>query len=156
MSDDESVTLLKEIATVTPREGTDFVDITVKTFPKEKAIRLANAIAEVGVERGAAIQKTRAKRALEALDEELSDQETRMLEFKKTLDSLPSDYPLPRGLGIAGAVSKLPRGYKNYLETKQAYEQSRLMLREMKLKQREARVLLKTPHTPITIHRPAK
>ena len=39
-----------------------------------------------------------------------------------------------------------------YNQAKEAYEQSRAMLREMKIKQQEARVLLKMPRDPITLH----
>ncbi|MEJ6580748.1 MAG: polysaccharide biosynthesis tyrosine autokinase [Akkermansiaceae bacterium] len=40
----------------------------------------------------------------------------------------------------------------NYNSAKEEYEQSRDMYREMKIKQQEARVLLKMPKTPITWH----
>lgn len=44
----------------------------------------------------------------------------------------------------------------NYNQAKEDYEQSRDMFREMKVKQQEARVLLKMPKTPITIHEKPK
>lgn len=44
----------------------------------------------------------------------------------------------------------------NYNEAKEKYEQSRTMLREMKIKQQEARVLLKMPRSPVTIYERAK
>jgi uncharacterized coiled-coil protein SlyX len=44
----------------------------------------------------------------------------------------------------------------NYNQAKEEYEQSRAMLREMKIKQQEARVLLKMPRKPVTIHERAK
>ncbi|MDB4653013.1 polysaccharide biosynthesis tyrosine autokinase [Akkermansiaceae bacterium] len=45
----------------------------------------------------------------------------------------------------------------NYTQAKEQYEQARAMLREMKIKQQEARVLLKMPRDPITLHeRPKK
>ncbi|YCM42327.1 hypothetical protein V2O64_13535 [Verrucomicrobiaceae bacterium 227] len=44
----------------------------------------------------------------------------------------------------------------NYTQAKEDYEQSRDMLREMKVKQQEVRILLKMPKTPITIHERAK
>ena len=40
----------------------------------------------------------------------------------------------------------------SYTQAKETYEQSRMMLREMKIKQQEARVLLKMPRDPITLH----
>ncbi|MGC6457347.1 MAG: GumC family protein [Akkermansiaceae bacterium] len=40
----------------------------------------------------------------------------------------------------------------SYNQAKEAYEQSRAMLREMKIRQQEARVLLKMPRDPITLH----
>ena len=44
----------------------------------------------------------------------------------------------------------------NYNQAKEDYEQTRDMLREMKIKQQEARLLLKMPKTPVTIHERAK
>ena len=43
-----------------------------------------------------------------------------------------------------------------YHQAKEDYEQSRAMLREMKIKQQEARVLLKLPRDPVTLHERAK
>ncbi len=43
-----------------------------------------------------------------------------------------------------------------YTQAKETYEQSREMLREMKIKQQEARVLLKMPRDPITLHEKPK
>ena len=43
-----------------------------------------------------------------------------------------------------------------YNQAKEAYEQSRAMLREMKIRQQEARVLLKMPRDPITLHEKPK
>ena len=43
-----------------------------------------------------------------------------------------------------------------YNQAKETYEQSRAMLREMKIKQQEARVLLKMPRDPITLHEKPK
>ena len=40
----------------------------------------------------------------------------------------------------------------NYNQAKESYEQSRDMLKEMKIRQQEARVMLKMPRTPITLH----
>ena len=43
-----------------------------------------------------------------------------------------------------------------YNQARETYEQSRNMLREMKIKQQEARVLLKMPRDPITLHEKPK
>jgi uncharacterized protein involved in exopolysaccharide biosynthesis len=43
-----------------------------------------------------------------------------------------------------------------YNQAKEAYEQSRAMLREMKIRQQEARVLLKMPRDPVTLQEAAK
>jgi len=68
-SDDENVTLLKKIVTITPREGTDLIGITVKRAPKEEAIRIATAIAEVGAERLQWVEDHQAEQALETPNE---------------------------------------------------------------------------------------
>jgi polysaccharide biosynthesis transport protein len=44
----------------------------------------------------------------------------------------------------------------HYTQAKETYEQSRAMLSEMKIKQQEARVLLKMPRDPITLHEKPK
>jgi succinoglycan biosynthesis transport protein ExoP len=44
----------------------------------------------------------------------------------------------------------------NYNQAKEEYEQARMLYREMKIKQQEARVILKMPKTPITIHEKPK
>ena len=44
----------------------------------------------------------------------------------------------------------------NYTQAKEQYEQARGMLREMKFKQSEARILLKMPRDPITLHEKPK
>jgi capsular exopolysaccharide synthesis family protein len=43
-----------------------------------------------------------------------------------------------------------------YTQAKEAYEQAREMLRQMKIRQQEARVLLKMPRDPITLHEKPK
>jgi uncharacterized protein involved in exopolysaccharide biosynthesis len=43
-----------------------------------------------------------------------------------------------------------------YLRAKEAYEQSRTMLREMKIKQQETRALLELSRDPVTLHEAAK
>ena len=166
MNRDEAVTLLKKITTVTPRKGTDFVDITVKHSPKDQAIRIANAIAQVGVERGSAIQKSRSKRIDEALDEELINQEKRIAAHRKDLVTLfkedqldlpPEGEPFQKASfdHIQDTVDRSLRQHthKQAIET---YTQSRAMLHEMKIKQQETRIRIKGPHTPITIHQRAK
>ena len=46
----------------------------------------------------------------------------------------------------------LPSKLHNYTRAKEDYEQSREVYREMKVKQQEARILLKRPLTPVIIH----
>ena len=43
-----------------------------------------------------------------------------------------------------------------YLRAKEAYEQSRTMLRELKIKQQETRALLELSRDPVTLHEAAK
>ena len=51
-----------------------------------------------------------------------------------------------------GITIDLSLKQNTYNQAKEDYEQSRDMYREMKIKQQEARVLLKMPKTPITLH----
>jgi len=85
---EKDLQLLKKNTTVTPRRGTDYIDITVKHSPREEAIRIANAIAEVGVERAANTEKNRAKRFLETLDGEIMAQSNLVDEHRKNLTVL--------------------------------------------------------------------
>lgn len=50
------------------------------------------------------------------------------------------------------ATVELSLKQHNYNQAKEDYEQARDLYREMKIKQQEARVLLKMPRTPVTIH----
>jgi len=169
MSDEENVRLLKKITTITPHEGTDFIDIIVKHSPREEAIRLANAIAQVGVERGATIQKNRAQRAIDALDEELTNQRMEvanhlndlkllMTEYKVPFPSDQKSFPLPKDLPTEPNPDVIDLSIRQhiYIQAKETYEQSQAMLNEMKIKQQETRTLLKMPRTPVTIHKHAQ
>lgn len=55
-----------------------------------------------------------------------------------------------------GETIDLSLRQSQYNQAKEDYEQSRAMLREMKIKQQEARVLLKMPRDPITLHEKPK
>ena len=115
---------LKAISSVTPRRGTDFIEITVKHQDREFAVLTANTLAKTYAKRRTEGEQQRAAAAFEALDEELQLQ------------------------------AEMVSGFE--AEMMEDYEQSRDMLREMKVKQQEARIRLKMPKTPITIHQRAK
>lgn len=59
--------------------------------------------------------------------------------------------PQPRGNDSVALSLRQHR----YNQAKETYEQSRAMLREMKIKQQEARILLKMPRSPVTLHQKA-
>jgi len=271
---------------ITPRRGTDFIEITVKHKSKPLAILVANTIAQTSVEHSQQISRNRAERALEALDDEITAQSVLVQDHRKELTILIQQYGIPinssdnssplsitekemlenvgeklprfkerqtqttiqiqkltelsgealirYAAGLDLPENQVPYHYSQYLETKnqrlaliaeglktnhpnllalderaknlmaeahkeatslkanletkfdlisrqvkrlnemlktsekdliglslaqnqynqakEAYEQSRAMLRDMKIKQQEARVLLKRPHSPVTIH----
>ena len=152
---EKDLQLLKKNTTATPRRGTDYIDITVKHSPREEAIRLANAIAEVGVEREAATEKKRAERALEALDKEITRQSDIVQEHREAITFIIHEYGIPSMTDTSDTID-IDYNPSPYNQAKENYEQSRNMLQKMKTKQQEARTLLKTPRTPITIHQLAQ
>lgn len=104
----------------------------------------------------------RAERALEALDEELDRQEQLVADHRKTLQSLlaehgisilPDEQPFTSEPGEDSVEISLRQ--HTYSQAREHFDQSRAMLREMKIKQEESRILLKKPRDPITIHKPA-
>jgi uncharacterized protein involved in exopolysaccharide biosynthesis len=150
----EAILSMKEnVITASVRE-TDIITITAKDPDPEKAVKIANAIAEAYAQRRAFAEEDRAKRALTALDEELAAQQGLVDSHLKALNSLPAksdDSPHPNE-----HITKLPLKQNSHDQAKETYAQSRNMLREMKIKQQEARVLLKRPRHPITIHERAQ
>jgi len=158
-SDEDSLSLLKKITTITPVRGSDIVKITVKHSPREEAVQIANAIAECVVEYGIAIQKTRATRTITILDKELEQQHELVDEHRKSLTVYIQSYFAAltdlKENNPDNNIEISPR-QEPYNQLKKTYEQSRDLFRELKIKQQETRTLLKTPHPPITIHERAQ
>jgi hypothetical protein len=169
---DEALILMKKSIVTAPVRGSDFIEIIVKDQDPKKAAKVANAVAEAYAQNRAASANDRSKRALKALDEELNHQRELVAEHRADLEAIlqrydlefPSDnksFPEPNELQINdldeldGTVdlSLRQNSYNQALET---FTQSREMLREMKIKQDEARILLKVPFEPITIHQRAE
>ena len=61
-----------------------------------------------------------------------------------------------KATNLANSIADTFIKQHNYNQSKEDYEQSQVMFREMKIKQQEARVLLKMPRTPATLHERAK
>lgn len=248
--DDRALAEVREKITLNPRRGTDFVEITVEDSDPTKATNLARALADTFIKQRAERETQRAKSALKALDEELTQQGELVKEARANLTVLIKKYGIPYVDGRKNPIhpgllaslesvdkshqlrlaasADLPDNpvaplYKNYLEAledhdqlgftfrhrhpkmieakkrinesrklaneaipkliellnneqpsdgegtvelslkqliynqaKKDYEQSRDMFREMKIKQQEARVLLKMPRSPVTLHERAK
>jgi hypothetical protein len=165
----EAFLLIKKNTKTNPIRGTDFIEITVKNKAPDQAAKIANAIAEAYAQRRAEMTNARAKKILKILDGELSAQkemiddhrkdlevilESHNLEFPADDKTFPKANDLPAGHFTGDSDPFLRRHpYDQALET---FEQSRAMLREMKIKQKEARILLKMPRKPITIHKRAE
>jgi len=169
---DDALILMHKNIIAAPVRGTDFIEITVKDQDPKNAAKIANAVAEAYAQRRATTENERSKRALEALDEELNHQEELVAEHRTDLEAIlqrydlefPSDnksFPKANELQINNldeldgtiSLSLRQHSYNQALET---FTQSRDMLREMKIKQEEVRVLLKMPREPITIHQRAE
>lgn len=145
------------------------MEITVKHESRAKAVQIANTIADVSIIHGRLIMQDRSQRALIALDDELAEQAKFVEENRKQLALLiPRDsHKLAEtneeeGTGdtevqmTSLGLIELSLKQAQYHQAKEAYEQSRTMLHELKIKQEEARVLLKMPRDPVTLHEAAK
>lgn len=92
------------------------------------------------------IIETRARRALKALDDELTAQEKLVAQEQKHIASILRVHEVP---------PKDPVAFSKYQQAKESYEQSRSILREMKTRQKIARDRLKKTGDPVTFHEPA-
>lgn len=112
-------------------------------------------------------EHTRAQRALKALEEELLAQSNLVLENRKELNVLIQQYEVgdsnPFGMtpaelseNVEKSLPPLQLRSSVYRRAKEAHEQSRAILREMKIKQQEARDLLSNFPGVITIHQLAQ
>jgi len=72
--DKEALTQLKKSITVSPRRGTDFLEIKVRHKDPKQAAAIANALVDAYMTRRNEFEKQRAETALKALDEELLHQ----------------------------------------------------------------------------------
>lgn len=166
----KALILMKKNMEAKPLRGTDFIEITVKDQDPAQAVKIANAIAEAYAQRRASAESDRFKRALEALDGELLAQEELVNDYRKDLEfflteynlEFPADnqtFPKPDDLPhdeIGGTVD-LSLQQHTYNQAVETFTQSHAMLREMKIKQEEVRILLNgAPPQPITIHKVAK
>lgn len=151
----EAIQLMGENITTAPVRGTDFITITAKYPDPQQAAKIANAIAEAYAQRRSTAERDRAERAIAALDEELETQRELVATHKEKLVSLIQAYTPPL-LDENGNPGDLSFRQNAYNKAKENYLQSREMLQDMKTQQQEARVLLKMPRDPITIHERAK
>ena len=145
-----AIKLMDENVTTSAVRGTDFITITAKYPDPQQAINTANAIAEAYVQRRAESENRRAQRAIEALDEELLFQQEKVTDHQTDLQILIEANGHPPFSGDDTVDLSLKQHH--YTQAKETYEQARGMLREMKIKQQEARALLKIPRQPVTIH----
>lgn len=129
---------LKEKITTEPIRGTDFIKIRVEHQDADQAIKIANAVAEAYVKRRAETEESRAARSMEALDNELVMQEEVIQKNLNEVQSIVEIYDIESE------------------QAREHYEQSLAMLHEMRIKQQEARDLLKEPRKPVTMHERAK
>lgn len=162
---DKAVQNMKENVTTAPIRGTDFITITAKDLDPQKAIDIANAIAEAYAQRRAKSKKIRAECALQVLDEELATQQKLVTAHRTDLTNLMTQIKIPfppdgkpflksDGIKFEEQVDSIQRSIyrESYDEEVANFSQSRDMLRKMKIAQKEARTLLKNPRPPITIH----
>ena len=74
-----------------------------------------------------------------------------LLQLNLLIEKNLTDHPASKEDVVALALKR-----HNYNQAKEDYEQARDMHHERKIKQQEARSLLKMPKTPVTIHERAK
>jgi uncharacterized coiled-coil protein SlyX len=245
---------LKKRISTKGRRGTDLIEITADAKTRESAVKMSNAVADAFIKRRNSSEKSRAEKAIKALDAELIAQSKLVAKNREKLTKLIEKHDIPhfeqhqKIEGLKASLAQLEKAqphqkasilasiklpgnpvtkpYARYLETlqkfdhlsqtkpsrnrelvatrkeldkartelrkisesfslvlktqaakpkskkgdavdrslhqesyfqaKEEYEQSRAMLREMQIKQQEARILLKMPRSPVTIHERAK
>ncbi len=167
LTSDETASL-REKVTTEPMRGTDFIKITVKHEDADRAIKIANAVAEAYVQRRAKTEESRAVRALESLDNELVAQDDLVQKYLQEFRTAAETNNVKVSSSSFGPATfelqteepndpvEAPLRMSRVTQAKEDYEQAGSLLREMKIKQQEARVLLKMPREPVTIHERAK
>ena len=171
---DEALGLMQKNIKATPIHGTDFIEITAKFPDRIEAINTANTVALSYAQRRAEMYAARVKKALTALDDELKEQEAIIKNCREKLISLTGDDVIPDfdEHRVSSTPSPVDSGatkttaqnradepeipLSHYKQAKEAYDQSRIMLREMITTQKEDRLQLLTPHSPVTLHQLAQ
>lgn len=164
----EAFLLIKKNTKTNPIRSTDFIEITVKNKDPAQAAKIANAIAEAYAQRRAEMNAP-AELILQTLDEDLAAQKEMIDDHRKDLEVILESHNLefPADEKTFPKANDLPDGHfrgdsdpvlrrHTYDQALETFEQSRAMLREMMIKQKEARILLKMPSKPITIHKRAE
>ncbi len=146
----EAIQLMDKNVTTAPIRGSDFITITAKYPDPQQAINTADAIAEAYVQRRTETEVSHANRALEALDEEILSQQEKVTAHQTDFQAFIDINGQPPFNGDDPVELSLK--HHQYTQAKETHEQANAMLREMKIKQQEARILLKMPRQPITIH----
>ena len=95
MEMDDVVANLKGVVGASPLRGTDFIQIRVRHAKPDDAKEIADAVSEAYMERRKKAEVDRAKRALDALDEELISQSDRVQDRRKDLTVLIQQYGIP-------------------------------------------------------------
>ena len=95
MDMDEATAVLKGVVNASPMRGTDFIQITVKHAKPDDAKEIADAVAVAYMARRKQSEVSRAKRALDALDEELISQSDKVQDHRKDLTVLIQQYGIP-------------------------------------------------------------
>lgn len=164
----EETASLREKVTTEPMPGTDFIKITVKHEDADRAIKIANAVAEAYVQRRAKTEESRAARALEVLDNELVAQDELVQKYLQEFRTAAETNSVKVSSSSFGPATfelqteepndpvEVSLRMSRVTQAKEDYEQAGALLHEMKIKQQEARVLLKMPREPVTIHERAK
>lgn len=95
MDMDDVVSLLEGIVETIPRRGTDFIEINVRHASASDAKNIAESVAEAYIVRRRKIEEDRAKKALDALDAESTEQEDLVDDYRKDLTVLIQQYGIP-------------------------------------------------------------
>jgi len=96
MEMDDVISNLKGIVGASPMRGTDFIEIRVRHAKPEDAKEIADAVSQAYMERRKQSEVNRAKRALDALDEELISQSDKVQDHRKDLTVLIQQYGIPK------------------------------------------------------------
>jgi len=168
-SDNDTIAFLRTHISATQRRGTNLIEITAYHKDLDKAVQIANSIANSYLTRRNNDEKQRRKSALAIITKNLVKYESAVTEKREKLITLLKEHgiphenkPLKESEFKKRLLSKSDNEVENslienlYNSASKDYEMAKNILHEMKIKHQNERVRIKTLHRAVTIHEMAR